>query len=168
MPNTDQWSLDYCVTNNVKLKTNISWVLKCVLVILIDHAMELMKFFWECFQTVTLTKINVSCNLWYCTLLDVVAAITTRKIRRHGFFIWCLNSITQSCKLDVILRYLSDEHNKVKVRYFMLKLEIKEDLFGCPFFCFRLLKCPDKKRAVWIIKYFFTCLVYLKMIKKEI
>ena len=168
MPNTDQWSLDYYVTNNVKLKTNINWVLKCVLVILIDHAMELIKFFWECFQTVTLTKINVSCNLWYCTLLEVVAVITTRKIRRHGFFIWCLNSITQSCKLDVILRYLSDEHKKVKVRYFMLKLEIKEDLFGFPFFLFSTVKMSDKKRAVWIIKYFFTCLVYLKMIKKEI
>ena len=167
-PNTDRWSLDYYVTNNVKLKIDINWFLKCVLVIVIDHVMELMKFLWECFQTVSLTKINVSCNLWYCTLLQVVAAITNCKIRCHGFFIWCLNSITQSYKIDVILHYLNDEDNKVKVRYFMLKLEIKEDLFGCLFFCFGQSKCPDQKKAIWTIRYFFTCLVYLKMIKKEI
>ena len=63
-----------------------------------------------------------------------------------------LNSITQSCEMDVILRYWSDEEKKVKVRYFMLKLEIKEDLFGCLFF--RELKCPDKKKTVWIVRYF--------------
>ena len=47
-----------------------------------------------------------------------------------------LNSIIQSCEMDVILRYWSDGDKKVKVRYFMLKLENKDDLFGCVFFLF--------------------------------
>ena len=58
------------------------------------------------------------------------------------------NSITQSCEMDVILHYWSDEENKVKFRYFMLKLEIKEDLFDCLFFSFRELKYPDEKKTV--------------------
>ena len=46
------------------------------------------------------------------------------------------NIITQSCGMDVVLRYWSDEDKKIKVRYFVLMLEIKGDLFGCLFFLF--------------------------------
>ena len=35
-----------------------------------------------------------------------------------------LNSITQSCEMDVILRYWSDKDKKVKVKYSMMKLEM--------------------------------------------
>ena len=45
-----------------------------------------------------------------------------------------LNSIFQICKMDVVLCYWSNEDKKVEVRYYILKLEIKEELFGCLFF----------------------------------
>ena len=50
--------------------------------------------------------------------------------------------------MDVVLCYWSDEDDKVEVRYSILKLQIKEELFGCLFFCFLKLNIPIRKKLL--------------------
>ena len=146
--------------------SEINWVVKCVLAGYSNrYDMDLIKFLQEFFQTVTLPKSLNLLDKNQCILQSKTSHLTSSRCCNRNMqnqaFDESLNSITRSCEMDVVLRYWSDENKKVKVRYFMLKLEIKKDLFGCHFFYFQGLNFLEMKKTVSIIRYFFSRVLFI-------
>ena len=110
-PNTDQSSVD-CVTDDVKLKTEIIWVLKCVLAGYSNRSCDgIDKIFTRTFSVTLPKSLNLVDKNQYI-LQPMASRLTSsrccnRKLQNHTSWYFSfdesLNSITQSCEISALL-----------------------------------------------------------------
>ena len=114
-PNTDQSSLDDYVNDDVKLKTEIIWVLKCVLAGYPNRSCDgLDEIFARMFPDSEIAqkfKLGRQKSMYLATLgiAPYFKLLLQSELAKSDIMVFSfdesLNNITQGCKMDVILRY---------------------------------------------------------------
>ena len=114
-PNTDQSSVYDYVTNDDKLKTEIIWVLKCVLAVYSNRSCDgLDEIFARMFPDSAIAqtfKLGRQKSMYLVTygIAPYYKSLLKSQLAKSDIMIFSfyesLNSITQNCEMDVILLF---------------------------------------------------------------